>query len=158
MGWRHVGIIALFVDAFVAGRDYMYQILAEQLRIPHQTARNIVIKFRQTGQADAQARGGVRRIKIDVEMVEVLLAKLSIKPTVTLKELQELLTVEMPDKPHVSTQAISQKLDGLFYSLKNVRHVPMQWNTPERKVECRLFANWIVANLNMQDFRGRVWF
>ena len=29
----------------------------------------------------------------------------------------------MPDKPRLSTQAISQTLDGLFYLLNNVRHV-----------------------------------
>ena len=77
----------LDVDAFVAGQDH--QILAEQLTIPlHETARNIVIKFRWTGQADAQAQAGVRRTKIDNKMVEILLVKSSIKPTVTLKELQ----------------------------------------------------------------------
>ena len=50
--------------------------------------------------------------------------------------------VDMPEKSNVFIKAISQKLDGMFLTLKNVRHAPMQWNTPERK-----FSHWVVANL-----------
>ena len=69
----------------------------------------------------------------------------------------------MPNKPPVSYQAISKKLDGLFYTLKNVRAVPAQWNTPAVKEERQHFADWImgdgrnVRQVYVDEFGANVW-
>ena len=78
-------------------------------------------------------------------MTAYLLRKIEAKPTSTLKELQEQMRLEMPNKLPVSYQGISKKLDGLFYTLKNVRAVPAQWNTPAVKEERQHFADWIMG-------------
>ena len=83
----------------------------DTLGIARQTARNIVIWFRQRGDVNLGARGGAHNIKIDVEMGAYLLRKVEIKPTITLKELKEEMQLDLPDKPYVNKQAISKHLN-----------------------------------------------
>lgn len=132
------------VDAFVEGLDY--QAVARTLNISRQTARNIIVNFNMERRVERLPRGGSRRKKIDEEMTAYLLSKIEAKPTSTLKELQEQMRIDLPNKSPVSHQAISKKLDGLFYTLKNVRPVPVQWNTSSVKEEQRQFANWLLGN------------
>ena len=65
------------VDAYTGSGDC--QVLARQLGVARQTARNVVIWFRQRGDINLRARGGAHNIKIDVEMGLYLLRKMEIK-------------------------------------------------------------------------------
>ena len=127
------------ISAFLEDRDW--QEAAETLDIKRQTARNIIVKFRRTGQIKKQPRGGNRRPKIDNEMLNFVMQAIERKPTITLKEMNEKLRIELPDKPHVSYQSLSSRLDGAMYTIKDIRPVPAQWNTSERKQERRYFAD-----------------
>ncbi len=149
------------VDAHRDGADY--QVLAQQLGIARQTARNIVVRFQQTGTVDLQARGGARNSKIDADMEAYLVRKVEAKPTMTLKEMKEQMEIELPDKPPVSQQAISKHLDGQLITMKDVRPVPMQWNVPERLDERMAFANWLMQDgldlhkISIDEFGFNVW-
>ena len=118
------------INAHINGRDFIH--LAGQLGIARQTARDIVAVYERTGRVERLPRGGRRRIKTDDEMMEFLVAQVEEKPTVTLRELNQKMRVQLDGKPHVSEQAISKRLDGLLYTVKMIRAVPIQWNTPER--------------------------
>ena len=117
------------VRAFVEGRDY--QDVARDLGIARQMARNIVVNFRTTGRVDWRPRGGAWQEKIDSQIVDYLMEKIKCKATSTLKDLHDQMWVDMRGKPAVSYQAISKKLDGLMYTVKDIRGVPVQWNTLE---------------------------
>ena len=149
------------VDAFVERRDY--QAVARALGIARQTARNIIVNFSMDGRVERLPRGGSRWKKINEEMVAYLRSKIEAKPTSTLRELQEQMRTDLPTKPSVSYQAISKKLDGLFYTLKDVRGVPVQWSTPSVKEERRQFANWLlgdgrnVLKVFVDEFGANVW-
>ena len=91
-----------------------------------------------------QPRGGTQHQKIDAEMMDYLVGKIEVKPNSTLKELHEQMKVNLPNKPTVTYQAISKKLDGLFFTVKDIRTAPVQWNTPTAKVERRQFTTKIL--------------
>ena len=73
------------------------------------------------------------------------------------------MRVQLDSKPHVSEQATSKRLDGLLFTVKMVRAVPMQWNTAERKVERQQFATWLltetadVHKVLVDEFGINVW-
>ena len=149
------------VNAFVEGRDY--QVVAKDLGIARQTARNIIVNFCKDGRVERRPTGGRRNQKIDDEMIQYLIAKIESKPTSTLNELKQQMRVDLPNKPHVSHQAISKKLDGLLYTVKDVRSVPEQWNTPRVKEERQQFANWFMGDglrqhkVFVDEFGVNVW-
>ena len=76
-----------------------------------------------------QPRWGERQSKINNEMVEYLLSKIESKLTSEGSlELKDQMTVDLPNKPAVSHQAISKKLYELLYAVNNVKAVPVHWN------------------------------
>ena len=62
------------VAAFRENRDWVT--LAKNLNIKRQTARNIILKYRRSGSANADRRGGNKPKKIDDEMLAYLLARI----------------------------------------------------------------------------------
>ena len=149
------------INAFENGRDYITA--AENLGINKQTARNIIMKYRDTGRVENLYRGGNKRQKFDEEMVEFLRNRIENKITITLEELNEALRNKLPEKPYVTTQAISKRLDGMFISLKNIRNIPENWNSVECKTERREYAEWLMdegINRNLiyvDEFGINVW-
>lgn len=131
------------INAYQNNQDWRN--VANLLDIKVQSARNLIIKFIQTGETEKQNRGGVRRRKIDEEMVNFMTNLIEQKPTITLKEINAQLRIHLPGKPYVSHQALSLKLDGLLYTIKDLRTIPIQWNTPERKLERREYADWLLG-------------
>ena len=79
----------------------------------------------------------------------------------TLRELNQTMRVQLDGKPHVLEQAISKRLDGLLFTVKMVRAVPMQWSTAERKFERQQFATWLLTEAadvhDVDEFRINVW-
>ena len=61
-------------------------------------------------------------MKIDDGMIEYLLRSIENKSSIPLIEMNNRMRTHNPDKPHVTTQAISQRLDGELYS-KDIRAV-----------------------------------
>lgn len=149
------------VTAFQDGQDYIQ--LAQRLGIARQTARNIIIRFRQRGNVLLRPRGGAHNRKIDEEMVVYWMEKIEIKTTITLKELVEQIRIDLPHKPHVTHQAASKTLDGRMYTIKDLRPVPAQWNTPERIDERVEFANYLMGDglhvhkIFIDEFGFNVW-
>ncbi len=149
------------VNAFRQGRDWLN--VADTLGINRQSARNIIVKFRRNGEVVQRPRGGARRIKMDQQMIEFCVAQIEAKPTITLKEINENLRTDLQDKPYVTQQCISKKLDGLFYTIKDFCAVPIQWNTPEVKAQRRDFAEWLtrdgqnIHKIFVDEFGVNVW-
>ncbi len=73
------------------------------------------------------------------------------------------MRTDLPAKPRVTHQSISKRLDDLMYTLKDLRHVPMQWNTPAVKLQRRDFANWLMGDgldihkVFIDEFGANVW-
>ena len=89
-----------------------------------QTVCNTVINFNATGWVEQHHRGAWQP-KIDGKMVDYLIDKIEAKPTSMIKELWDQKWVDMQDKPVLSHQAISRKLDGFLYMLKS--HQKWRW-------------------------------
>ena len=89
--------------------------------------------------------------------------KIEIKTTITLKELVDQIRIDLPHKPHVTHQAASKTLDGRMYTIKDLRPVPAQWNTPERIDERVEFANYLMGDglhvhkIFIDEFGFNVW-
>ena len=149
------------VNAFQEGRDWIN--VAEMLGIKRQSARNIIVKFRITGMIAKQQRGGPKNRKFDQEMTNFIKTLIENKPTITLKEMNEKLRIELPEKPHVTYQALSLNLDGMFYSIKDIRHIPIQWNLPQQKLERRIYADWLLREglhqhkIFVDEFGVNIW-
>ena len=56
------------------------------------------------------------------------------------------MVIELPNKPRVTHQTISNKLDGMMYSVKDLRSVPVNWNHSAVKEESRQYAEWLMSN------------
>ena len=56
-------------------------------------------------------------MKIGNDMIKYLLQEIENKSTVTLVEINNRLRTDNRDKPHVTTQATSQRLDRKLYSM-----------------------------------------
>ena len=75
--------------------------MARNLGIAQQTASNIAINGRDQ--------------KIDAKTIDYLVGKIEVKPTSTVKELQEQMRVDLPNKPTVTTES-SAKTSMDFFS------------------------------------------
>ena len=53
-------------------------------------------------------------MKIDDEMLNLMVNLIEQKPTITLNEIQSRMITELPNKPRVTHQTISKKLDGIM--------------------------------------------
>ena len=87
---------ARLVAGFQQGRDYIQ--LANELAIARQTARDIVRRFEINGQVEPAPRGGRRASKMDLDMVDYLIGKVSKNPVITLKTLKEKIHTDLPEK------------------------------------------------------------
>jgi transposase len=149
------------VSAFQAGRDWLA--VAEALSVKRQTARSIIVSYRQHNTVQRRPQGGHRYCKIDDEMLQFFADLIEQKPTSTLKEMVEQSRLLLPNKPQITTQALSKRLDGIFYTTKTVQSVPAQWNTPQRKQERRAFAEWqmgpgaLFRRVFVDEFGVNVW-
>ena len=149
------------IKAFENDKDWIT--LAENLGIKRQSARSIILKYRRTGEAGRRKRGGNRPQKIDDEMLSFMVNLIEQKPTITLKEIQSRMIIELPDKPPVTHQTISNKLDGVLYSVKDLRSVPVNWNHPTVKEERRQYTEWLMSNglnnykLFIDEFGVNIW-
>lgn len=117
--------------------------LAENLNIKRTTAYGIIKEWKCSGRQTRLKRGGSVK-KIDEEMLNFLIRSIEEKPTITLKEMQAKLRDGLPDKPPVSVQTLSRALDGAMYTVKDLRHVPIQWNDPAVKKERKEHFNWLM--------------
>ena len=72
---------------------------------------NLVLKrYLEENRTEYRARGGARHVKVSEQMLQALHRYVAEKPTITLNEMRERLTVEFPDAPTVSIQCLSKKL------------------------------------------------
>lgn len=131
------------VDAFIEGRDWRE--VAQTLGIKRQSARNVVVNFQRNGLVVKKQQGGRHYNKIDEAMLNFIIKLIENKPTVTLQEMCGHLSSQMPQKPRITPQALSKRLDGKMITLKDLRIVSQQWNTPQRKQERKIFAEWLVS-------------
>ena len=129
------------IDAYTAGRDYIE--LADTLAISQRTAYRIVLSFKRSGRRSALRSGGAPPRKMATEMMEEIVRFIEEKPTATLEEMRSVILDKF--QTSLSTTTIMRHLDGAMITLKAVRTVPFQWNSPDVK-EARLhFANWMMA-------------
>ena len=77
------------VDAYEQNRDWLS--VAEALQIKRQSARNIIVKFRNTGRERTDPKGGAKNKKVDNKMLQRLIQFIEHKATITLNELKKKL-------------------------------------------------------------------
>jgi hypothetical protein len=81
----------------------------------------------------------------------------------TLVEMRTKLQTEYPSLTQISLCTLSRALDGQMITLKDVRAVPMQWNTDEVKLERRTYAQWLMNEgvqknlIFMDEFGANIW-
>lgn len=119
------------IDAYREGTDYVA--VAQQLGVRRTTAWSVVAKWIRTGETTARRRGGNRPRKVDDEMVDFFVMMIESDPTITLKRLNDAVREIWPNKPHVSTATISRALHGSLITVKQIRNIPADRNTPATK-------------------------
>ncbi|PAA51580.1 hypothetical protein BOX15_Mlig002000g2 [Macrostomum lignano] len=131
------------VNAFVLNEDWLN--LAEQLNIPRQSARNVIVKFERTGRVEAEKRGGNKPKALSDEMIEALVGFVADTPAATLQDMRRHLMQAFPDWQACTIQTISRALDGQLITVKLLRTIPNAWNADRIKHERREFAKWLMT-------------
>lgn len=130
------------LSAYKEDQDWL--LLATQLGIKRQTARNIVRIFLKDNRERALPKGGKRPKLLDASMIQCLVDFLGNKATATLAEMRVKLQQQFPFAPAVSLSTISRALDGQMITLKDVRVVPLNWNHDEVKFERKMYFDWLL--------------
>jgi transposase len=131
------------IGAHQRGEDYI--LLAQQLNVNRQTARNIIVRKETEDRVELLQRGGNRGEKLNPLMKSHLVQRVENKPTVTLKELQAYLLIAFPQNPPVSTQTISRFLDGQLFTVKLLRNITFQWNSADVKHDRQGYIHWLTS-------------
>lgn len=105
-----------------------WRALADTMGIPKSTAYRWV-----KNQNNEAARGGRRRVKIEEVHRRFMCEQIEQNPKLTLKEMKEKLQVDFDLS--VSVECIRNHLDGLLYTLKNIRHEPERANIDSNKLK-----------------------
>ena len=107
--------------------------LGDQLGVRRQTARSIILRYRQHGQRQRGERGGRReaRVRVTEEIREAIIAYISINGQTTLKSIAD--HIHREHRTRLSTSTLSRVLDGQLYTLKLARAVSFSWNTAANK-------------------------
>ena len=115
------------IDAFTDGEDYVE--CAERLGARRSTANSIVRRHQDTGSiATVDRRKGGRPGKMDGEMRDFILQLVEEAPTITLKEMNNIMRATWPHKQHVSTTTIARALSGMLVSVKLCHDIPTDRN------------------------------
>lgn len=130
--------------AFDADEDW--RTLASQLNIKPQTARSILLRYRENGTVAPSPKGGRRNVKVDEEMKEEILKIVEEDCQVTLVNVNNRLRQRLPHKPHLTEQTVSRILDGNLITLKISKSVTVNWNHEEVKIQRQDFANWMMES------------
>ena len=130
------------ISAYEEGKDFIQ--VANLLGVQRRTACQIVLIFKRTGRRSVLSRGGRRPHIIDEQMHDELIAFIESKPTLTLEEMKTKLAQTFPHRP-LSTPTIARHLDGSLISLKLLRTVPFNWNSPEVKKDRAEYASWMLS-------------
>ena len=109
------------VDSFNNGEDYLT--LANQLGINLSTARNIVRRVRLGGEI-ARPRGGRRNVKVDNDIINMLLELVDVYPEYTLKQFNNALRERLPGKPAISTSTVAKVLECRLITTKKLEEAP----------------------------------
>ena len=130
------------VQRFLEGEDW--QVTARKNCIPSSTVRSWVKKKRteeaeeEAGEVvERRARGGARRVKITDEHKHFLEELINDNPSVTLKELQAKLALEMGLTVCLTT--VGNAVNGMMYSYKKMHHEPATMNSLRNKEKRRDF-------------------
>lgn len=112
--------------------------LANALNVKRSTAYRWV----KNKDAAPKQRGGKRRTKITDVHREYIVNYIEENPRLTLKELKH--KFEENHEVIVSTECLRQHLDGLMYTLKNVRREPEKTNSLENKTKRRDYVQQLL--------------
>ena len=129
------------INCFNNDRDWIS--LAEELAIKRQTARSIIINYKNNGHRKPLQKGGNRPKSLTTEMVDFCVNVIEDKCTTTLNELRIKLLARYPNWRQCSTQTISNALNGKLITLKLCREVPVEWNTTRTKEQRCAYAQWM---------------
>ena len=136
------------VQRFLQGEDW--QITARENGIPLITARSWV-KKKTIEEAQEEARevvstrkrGGARHVKISDEHKAFLEQRINENPSVTLKELQTKLQLEIGLTVCLTT--VGNAVKGMMYSYKKTHHEPSTVNSLQNREKHRDFLRTLTA-------------
>ena len=111
------------IDDF-EGEQLDYLVVADTLGVKRQTARSIVLNYIRENRREALPRGGRRRSKTGQEMKNCLQQLLDENTLLTLKQLNERLQQQLPDKPYIAVGTLARSIDGMPITLKLAQDVP----------------------------------
>ena len=148
------------VNAFRNGNDWKE--LGRMMGLAKQSVRNIVTTYMQTGRTNTLAKGGVKRQKLTQEMVVSIVEYVGANPAATLEQMRAHV-MQANEALDVSLSTVARALDGQMVTLKLLRQVPMDWNTPVNKEARRVYVQWLLDEgshehlLFMDEFGVNVW-
>lgn len=128
------------IAAHENGDDYMET--ARVLGIVRGTAWSIIRRHQHNGVV-ALPRGGPRNRKVDDEMRNACVAIVDNHPEYTLVQIKRELEVELPNKPRVCINTISNILDGQLITTKKLETNEQERNRDDVKISRRHYAEWL---------------
>lgn len=146
------------VSCFEQDEDWLT--LAETLNIRRQTARSIILRFKESGNVQPLPKGGAKNIKVTDEIKHCALQYISQNSQATLAQIQRHLQQQCGMTLHIAT--ISRMLDGELISLKLARVIPNGWNSESTKQMRQEFADWMMASMQknfvyIDEFGINIW-
>ena len=111
-------------------------------------ARSTVYNLLKRGDATIMPRGGKRdsRLKIREHHLKAIVEWLEKSPDLTLRNISSELKVQFD--VDVTPQCVAQHLDGLCYSIKQIRSEPVNMNSDEVKAKRKAFASEYMTKMD----------
>ena len=131
------------IDAHARHEDYVE--VARLLGVARGTAYAIVRRHQQHGVV-ARPRGGAHNKRMDEEMVDTIVLIMEENSEYTIHQINMELRNRLPNKPHVCDNVIASCLNGRLITLKKIRDVPAQRNSPGVKAARTAMADWLLRN------------
>lgn len=122
-----------------------YTEIARHLGIARGTAYAIIRRAERNG-AVSLPRGGAHNRRLDGDMEDAIVSITEEHPEFTLAQINAELRRQFPHKPTVCDNTIATSLNGRLITLKLMRDVPTQRNSPEVKAQRKAMAQWLLSN------------
>lgn len=138
------------VQAF-ENEDEDYLNVADTLGVNRSTARGIVARFITEGRIHELPRGGRNNIRVDEEMRDCLEQIINENCVLTLVQINRELRRRLPQKPEIHESTVARTLNGMLFTIKLVRPLPIDRNRPDVIAKRREYADWFMNHAILRN-------
>ena len=131
---------ARLCEANTNGEDFVE--IASILKVNRVTAYTTISRLNWVS---SMSHGGHRYQKVENEMRACAVDVINENPLYTLKQINEELQRQLPEKPGISLKTLSNCLEGMAYTLKLSRDVHSERNRMDVKTDRQNYANWLMS-------------